>query len=155
MKDYKSSSHAVWDCKCHLVWITKYRYRVLVGDFGLRAREPLWEFARSLEMTIYAGAINRDHVHLFVSIPLQVSVSRAVQFLKGKGSHRLLSEFAALRRRYWWQHLWARGYWVASSGNVTDEVWQKYIENQVPEEPDENFKIVWLCGRPRADSYPA
>jgi putative transposase len=142
MKDYKSSSHAVWDCKYHLVWITKYRYPVLVGDVGLRARELLREIARSLEMTIYAGAINRDHVHLLVSIPPQVSVSRVVQFLKGKSSRRLLSEFTALRKRYWGQHLWARGYWVASSGNVTDEVWQKYIENQVPEEPDDNFKIV-------------
>ena len=64
MKDYKSSSHAVWECKYHLVWITKYRYPVLVGDVGLRARELLREIARSLEMTIYAGAINRDHVHL-------------------------------------------------------------------------------------------
>ena len=142
MKDYKSSSYAVWDCKYHLVWITKYWYPVLVGDVGLRARELLREIARSLEMTIYAGAINRDHVHMLVSIPPQVSVSRAVQFLKGKSSHRLLSEFGALRKRYWGQHLWARGYWVASSGNVTDEVWQKYIENQVPEEPDDNFKIV-------------
>ena len=142
MKDYKSSSHAVWECKYHLVWITKYRYPVLVGDVGLRAREFLREIARSLKMTIYAGAINRDHVHVLVSIPPQVSVSRAVQFLKGKSSHRLLSEFGALRKRYWGQHLWARGYWAASSGNVTDEVWQKYIENQVPEEPDDNFKIV-------------
>ena len=142
MKDYKSSSHAVWDCKYHLVWITKYRYPVLVGDVGLRARELLWEIARSLEMTIYAGAINRDHVHVLVSIPPQVAVSRAVQFLRGKSLHSLLNEFGALRKRYWDQHLWARGYWVASSGNVTNEVWQKYIENQAPEEPDDNFKIV-------------
>jgi putative transposase len=142
MKAYKISSHAVWDCKYHLVWITKYRYAVLVGDVGLRARELLREIARSLEMTIYAGAINRDHVHLLISIPPNVSVSRAVQFLKGKSSHRLLSEYAVLRKRYWGQHLWARGYWVASSGNVTDEVWKKYIEDQKPEEPDDDFKVI-------------
>jgi putative transposase len=142
MKAYKSSSHAVWDCKYHLVWITKYRYAVLVGDVGLRARELLREIARSLEMTIYAGAINRDQVHLLISIPPNVSVSRAVQFLKGKSSHRLLSEYAVLRKRYWGQHLWARGYWVASSGNVTDEVWKKYIEDQKPEEPDDDFKVI-------------
>lgn len=142
MKAYRSSSHAVWDCKYHLVWITKYRYTVLVGDVGLRARELLREIARSLEMRIHAGAINRDHVHLLISIPPNVSVSRAVQFLKGKSSHRLLSEFATLRKRYWGQHLWARGYWVASSGNVTDEVWKKYIEDQKPEEPDDDFKVV-------------
>jgi putative transposase len=142
MKAYESSSHAVWDCKYHLVWITKYRYAVLVGDVGLRARELLREIARSLEMTIYAGAINRDQVHLLISIPPNVSVSRAVQFLKGKSSHRLLSEYAVLRKRYWGQHLWARGYWVASSGNVTDEVWKKYIEDQKPEEPDDDFKVI-------------
>ena len=100
-------------------------------------------------------AINRDHVHLLVSIPPQVSVSRAVQFLKGKSPHRPLSEFTAFRKRYWGQHLWARGYWVASSGNVTDEVWQKYIENQVPEEPDDNFKSGESVGRPLADGRPA
>jgi putative transposase len=142
MKANRSSSHAVWDCKYHLVWITKYRYPVLVGDVGLRARELLREIARSLELTIYAGAINRDHVHLLISIPPNVSVSRAVQFLKGKSSHRMLREFAGLRKRYWGQHLWGRGYWVASSGNVTDEVWMKYIEDQKPEEPDDNFKVV-------------
>src|ERR1019366_10750664 len=114
----------------------------LVGDVGLRARELLREIARSLEMTIYAGEINRDHVHLLISIPPNVSVSRAVQFLKGKSSHRLLSEYAVLRKRYWGQHLWARGYWVASSGNVTDEVWKKYIEDQKPEEPDDDFKVI-------------
>ena len=144
MKDYKSSSHAVWECKYHLVWITKYRYPVFVGDVGLGARELLREIARGLEMTIYAGAINPDHVHVLVLIPPQVSVSRAVQFLKGKSSHRLLSEFAALRKRYWDQHLSARGYWVASSGNLTDEVWQKCIENHAPEEPDDNFQTECL-----------
>ena len=142
MKDYKTSSHSVWDCKYHLVWITKYRYPVLVGDVGLRARELLREIARSLEMAIYAGAINRDHVHLLIGIPPNVSVSRAVQYLKGKSSHKLLSEFVSLKKRYWGQHLWARGYWVASSGNVTDEVWKKYIEDQKPDEPDDNFKVV-------------
>jgi len=142
MRDYKSGSPAVWDCKFHLVWITKYRYPVLVGDVWLRVREFLREIARSPEMTIYAGAINRDHIDMLVSIPPNVSVSRAVRFLKGKSSHRLLSEFTALKKRYWGQHLWTRGYWVASSGNVTDEVRQKYIENQTPEEPDDNFKIV-------------
>jgi putative transposase len=142
MKDYKRGSHTVWDCKYHIVWITKYRYAVLTGDVGLRTRELLREIARSLEMTIYAGTVNRNHVHLLVSIPPQISVSRAVQFLKGKSSHRLLTEYEALRKKYWGQHLWARGYWVASSGNVTDDVWKKYIEDQKPEEPDDDFRVV-------------
>ena len=63
-----SGSHAVRDCKYELVWITKDRYPVLVRDVGLRAREMLREIARSMEMKIYAGAINRDHVHLLIGI---------------------------------------------------------------------------------------
>ena len=62
-------------------------------------------------------------------------MSRAVQYLKGRSSHKLLSEFASLRKGYWGQHLWTRGYWVASSGNVTDEVWAEYIKNQTLKPP--------------------
>src|SRR5208283_1612525 len=76
--------HTIWDCKYHIVWITKYRFPVLGGDVGQRARELLREIARAHEMTIYAGAINRDHVHMLIGIPPHLSVSRAVQFLKGK-----------------------------------------------------------------------
>ncbi len=115
---------------------------MLGGDVGLRCRELLREIAVSHEMIIYAGSINRDHVHMLIGIPPQLSVSRAVQYLKGKSSHRLLSEFKSLKKRYWGQHLWARGYWVASSGNVTDEVWKEYIETQKPPEPDDNFNVV-------------
>jgi putative transposase len=79
MKDYKLASHSVWDCKYHLVWITKYRYPVLVGDGRERTPGLLRDIARSQEMTIYAGAINRDHVHMLISITLHLSVSRAVQ----------------------------------------------------------------------------
>ncbi len=142
MQDYKRGSHSVWDCKYHLVWTTKYRYPILGGDVGVRCRELLREIARSQEMIIYAGAVNRDPVHMLIGIPPHLSVSRAVQYLKGKSSHKLLTEFSSLQKRYCGQHLWGRGYWVASSGNVTDEVWKKYIEDQKPPEPDDDFKVI-------------
>ena len=107
MEAYKRGSHTVWDCKYHLVWVTKYRYPVLGGDVGLRCRELLRETARGHEMVVHAGSVNRDHVHMLLSIPPSLSVSRAVQHLKGRSSHKLLSEFGILRKRYWGQHLWA------------------------------------------------
>jgi len=124
------------------VWITKYRFPVLGGDVGQRARELLREIANAHEMIVYAGSINRDHVHMLIGIPPHLSVSRAVRYLKGKSWHKLLSEYQSLRKRYWGQHLWGRGYWVATSGNVTDEVWKKYIEDQKPEVPDDHFNVV-------------
>ena len=96
----------------------------------------------SKEMVIYAGSINRDHVHMLISIPPQLSVSRAVQYLKGKSSHRLLTEYKALWNRFWGQHVWARGYGVASRGILPDEVWMDYIKNQEPPTPDVDFPVV-------------
>ena len=93
-------------------------------------------------MLIDAGSVNRDHVYMLIAIPPQLSVSKAVQYLKAKSSHKLLSEYGQLCKRCWGQHLWARGHWVAASGNVTDEVRAEYIGNQQPPEPDDNFEVV-------------
>ena len=79
MESYKRGSHTVWDCKYHLVWVTA----VLGGDVGQRCRELLRETARAHEMVVHTGSINRDHVHMLLSIPPSLSVSRAVQYLKG------------------------------------------------------------------------
>ena len=130
MDSSKRDSHTVWDCKYHLVWVTKYRYQVLGGDVGQRCRELLRETARAHEMVVHAGSINRDHVHMLLSIPPSLSVLRAGQYMKGRSLHKLLSEFGVLRRRYWiLGPTPVRGYWVASSSNVTDEVWAEYIKN--------------------------
>ncbi|WP_307283982.1 IS200/IS605 family transposase [Labrys wisconsinensis] len=94
MKDYKRSSLTVWACKYHLVWATKYGYPILGEDVGNRCRELLWEISSGHETAIYAASISRDHVHMLISIPPQLSVSRAVQLLKDKNSHDLLSEYA-------------------------------------------------------------
>jgi putative transposase len=82
---------------------------------------------------IIQGHVAKDHVHLFVSIPPQVTISRLVQRLKGKSAYKLLQEFPHLRKKFWGQHLWARGYFCCSSGNVTDEVIKAYIANQTQE----------------------
>jgi REP element-mobilizing transposase RayT len=82
MEAYKRGGHKVWDCKYHLVWVTKYLTRCL--DVGVRCRELLCETARAHEMVVHAGSINRDHVHMLLSIPPSLSVSRAVQHLKGR-----------------------------------------------------------------------
>lgn len=110
------------------------------GDVALRVRELIRQVCRAEEVDILKGHVSKDHVHLFVSIPPQVTISRLVQRLKGKSSHRLLAEFAHLRKAFWGRHLWARGYFCCSSGNVTDEVIKTYIENQA-HETDGDFRV--------------
>jgi putative transposase len=78
MEGYKRGSHTAWDCKYHLVWVTKYRYAALGGDVGQRCPELLRETAQAYEVVIHAGSINRDHVHMLLSVAPHLSVSRAV-----------------------------------------------------------------------------
>ena len=120
----------MYDLKCHLVWITKYRKPVLRGEIGVRLRDLVRQTCATLDVYILSGHIAADHVHLLVSIPPQLPVSDLMQHIKGRSSRRLLEEFAELNRQFWGKHIWARGYFAASSGNVTDDVIKQYIESQ-------------------------
>ena len=141
MENYRKSSHTVYDIKHHIVWITKYRKPVLRGEIAERLRDLIREICKAQDIEILKGHVSRDHVHVFLSVPPHLSVSQLVQSLKGKTSRKLLMEYKSLSRAFWGRHIWARGYFVASSGNVTDEVIMKYIEEQGKEPPDGDFKI--------------
>jgi putative transposase len=134
MENYRKTSHSVYDLKYHLVWITKYRKPVIFGDVAIRLRELIREICKSLDIEIIKGQVSKDHVHLFVSVPPQLSISKVMGRIKGKTSRKMLSEYRRLAKEFWGRHLWARGYFAASSGNVTDEVIMQYIAMQDLEE---------------------
>ena len=122
--------------------IPKYRKPVLRGEVALRVRELVRQICHANEIEIPKGHVRPDHVHLLLSVPPSLSPSRVMQAIKGKTSYRLMSEFRALSKAFWGRHLWARGYFVASSGNVTDEILAKYIESQGAEPQDDaDFRI--------------
>ena len=137
----RKASHVQYDIEYHIVWTTKYRYRVLTGRIAERARELIRQSCNSMNVRIIKGSIGREHVHILVSCPPNLSVSKLVQQLKGKTSRVLLSENKNLKKRYWGQHLWANGYFCRSVGTVTRDMIKEYIENQVDEFEDP-FKIV-------------
>ncbi len=130
MPEYREGVHTLYDIKYHLVWVTKYRYQVLKGEVALRIRDVIRQICMTKEVKILQGYVSVDHVHLFVSAPPRISVSQLVQYIKGKSSRIMQQEFSELRKRYWGQHVWARGYFCASSGTVTDEMIKAYIEQQ-------------------------
>ena len=140
METYRHGSHTVFSIHLHLVWVTKYRKKVLDGGVSHRVRDSIREICQREGVDIIKGHVSQDHIHLFVSIPPQVTISRLVQRLKGKTSHKLLTEFSHLRKTYWGRHFWARGYFCCSSGNVTDDVIKQYIEGQ-DHATDDNFKV--------------
>ena len=134
MQNYRKSAHATFDLKYHLVWITQYRKKVLGGRIGERTRDLIRKVCKNNDIEIIAGHVSKDYVHLLVSVPPHMSVSKTVQYIKGYTSRKLLMEYKELNRQFWGHHLWARGYFAASSGNVTDEVIIEYIGTQEVEE---------------------
>ncbi|MBD5135469.1 MAG: IS200/IS605 family transposase [Lachnospiraceae bacterium] len=143
MEHYRKSSHCTYDIKYHLVWITKYRKLVITEKIALRTRELIRIVYQSNEVEILARNVGSDHIHLLVSVPPHLSASKLVQYIKGNTSRKLQMEYKELNRQFWGQHLWARGHFVASSGNVTDEIIKEYIKNQDMQERSnsDNFEI--------------
>ena len=142
MQHYRKTSHSLYDIKYHLVWITKYRKPILKGEISERLRTLIRQICKANEVEILSGHVSKDHIHLLVSVPPYLSVSKLMQLLKGKTSRKMLSEFKPLSQKFWGRHVWARGYFAASSGNVTDEVIMDYIKSQNQETDDDNFEVA-------------
>lgn len=139
--DYKKGAHSLHDLKYHVVFCTKYRYRVLTGNVAARTRELIREICASNYVEIISGSLSPDHIHLLLSLPPSLALSKVVQHIKGKSSRKLLQEFEILRKRYWGQHFWARGYFAVTVGNVNSEDVQRYIEQQEEHHKKDNFQI--------------
>jgi len=116
MENYRKTSHSTYDIKYHLVWITKYRKPAITGQIASRARELIKQVCRENDTEILAGHVSKDHIHLLASSPPHLSVSKLVQYIKGYSSRKLQMEYKEINKQFWRQHLWARGYFAASSG---------------------------------------
>ena len=125
---YSTGSHTRFYHRFHVVWVTKYRYKVLEGAMRKRVREIIRQTCAEMGVHIVKGVLARDHVHMFVSIPPQLALSKVMQRIKGRSSRRIQMEFPELRKRYWGRRFWARGYFSTTSGNVTDDIILQYLE---------------------------
>ena len=105
MGEYRRGAHTVYEIHLHLVWTTKYRRAVLVGDAAIRVRDLIREICGTHDVKIMKGHVSKDHVHLLVSIPPQVTISRLLQWLKGKTAHKIMLEFPHIKKHYWGQHM--------------------------------------------------
>ena len=139
--EYGKGSHTVYDIEYHFAWVTKYRYKILVGEVGYRVRELIRQICEARNISILKGNVGKDHIHLLLSCPPELSPSKIAQYIKGRSSRMIQREFPHIRKRYWGKHLWARDYFCATVGNVTKKMVQAYIEHQEMEPPYENFKI--------------
>ena len=129
MAHYSKTAHTIYSHRYHIVWITKYRYKVLTYDLKKRVREIVAQVAEEMGIKIVNGVVSSDHLHIFVEIPPHICVSEYVKKAKGRSSRKIQEEHHELRKRYWgWGcHLWARDYFSSTSGNVTDDMINEYI----------------------------
>jgi putative transposase len=141
MQYYRKTSHSIYDCTYHIVWITKYRYPVLIGDIALRVRDLVRQICQENQVEIIRGTVSNNHVHVYVSVPPFLSISKLVQLLKGKTSRKVQQEFPELKKKYWGQHFWAIGYFVRTTGNVTDEMIKEYIEKHAEDDKFGDFQV--------------
>ena len=126
---YDKASHTIFHHRYHIVWITKYRFKVLKGALRQRVREIIRRVCQEMGVQIISGVLSTDHVHMFVSLPPNVSVSKFMQKVKGRSSFKVQQEFPEIKKRYWGRHFWARGYFSTTSGAITDEAILQYIES--------------------------
>jgi putative transposase len=142
MAEFRLSAHAVFDLKYHMIWCTKYRKKVLRGRVAERARDLIRQIWAARSVVIVRGAVSPDHVHLLLAAPPIMAPAKRAQYIKGRSSRHLQAEFPELRKQYWGQHMWARGYFCATVGAVDEATIKAYIENQKWDEDDDSFKIT-------------
>ena len=136
MSRFKKLSQTIWHCQYHIVWVPKYRYRVLKGAVGQEAEKCIRTFTEQKGCEIVELNVQIDHVHLLVFIPPKVSVSGYVGTVKGRTAIRILNKFRKLKERpYWGNHFWARGYCVDTVGLDTEMI-RKYVKYQETKERD-------------------
>ena len=129
MSNYRKLQHTEWDCKYHVVFIPKYRRKVLYGTIRECLGEIFRRLARQKECEIEEGHLVADHVHMMIAIPPKHSVSQVVGYIKGKSAIQIARQFSGRRRNFTGQHFWARGYFVSTVGR-DEEVIRQSIRNQ-------------------------
>ena len=138
----RSNGHSVSRLTAHLVWSTKYRYSVLRGDIKLRCRSILIQVCEAEDVHILKGVVSKDHVHMHVEYRPSQSISDLVKRLKGRSSRKLQQEFPDLNKRYWGRHFWAIGYGCWSTGNITDEMVNDYLEHHRRDKDDDQSDFI-------------
>jgi putative transposase len=129
VKQFRKLSRAVWQCKYHIVWCPKYRFRILRGKVGKSIRDIIRRLCEWRNIEILEGNVQIDHIHLILSIPPKYSVSEAVGFLKGKSAIKIFDIHHEHKKRYWGRHFWAKGYCVSTNGLDEDQI-RRYVRHQ-------------------------
>ena len=130
MSRFRKLSQTLWHCQYHLIFVPKYRYKILDGKIAKKVENCIKAFSEQREVEIKEINVQIDHVHLLVMIPPKISVSEYVGIIKGRTAIRIFNQFKKLKeKKYWGNHFWTRGYCVDTVG-LDEEMIRKYIKHQ-------------------------
>ena len=127
--DSLSLSHTRWNCQYHIVFIPKYRRKVMYGKLRDDIREILRTLCKYKKVEIIEGGVSVDHVHLCIAIPPKLSISSFMGYLKGKSALMIFDKYPEMGDK-WNREFWARGYFVTTLGYRDEETVKKYIQQQ-------------------------
>ena len=142
MDKYKILSHSVWECKYHVVFIPKYRRKILYGGLRKHLGDVCRRLAEQKQSRIEEGHLMADHVHMMISIPPKYAVSQVIGYIKGKSAIHVAREYSERKRNFVGQSFWARGYFVSSVGR-DEEVIGEYIKKQEQEDQRLDQMKLW------------
>ena len=130
MSRFRKLSHTIWHCQYHIVWVPKYRLRILTGQVGNEVCLSIRAFSEPQGCEVIELNVQLDHVHLLVMVPPKISISKLVGILKGRTAIRVFNKFRHLKYKpYWGNHFWAKGYCVDTVG-LDEEKVRKYAKYQ-------------------------
>ena len=139
MSRFGKLSHVLWHCQYHIIWVPKYRYRVLTGEVAFEVSKTIRVYSEKLGCEIVELNIQPDHVHLLIKVPPKLSISKLLGTVKGKAALQIFKQFPYLKKKpYWGNHFWAKGYCVDTVGVDSDMI-RKYVKYQ--EKQEKNLEL--------------
>ena len=136
MSRFRKVSQTLWHCQYHIVWVPKYRFRILKDEVKEEVVECVKTFSERQKCELQELNVQIDHVHILVMIFPKISVSSFVGTVKGRTAIRVLNRFRKLKQKpYWGNYFWARGYCVDTVG-LDEEMIRKYVKYQKKREKD-------------------
>ena len=139
-REFKKLTHSLYQCKYHIIFCPKYRYRILTGDLGAYVYREIYRLCEQKDkVEVIEANVQADHVHMLLSIPPKYAVSKMMGYLKGKLALRIFHQYPEVRKRLWGGKLWARGYCVSTVG-IDEEKIRKYVRWQETQEQQQEVR---------------
>jgi len=139
--EYRQGPHTTFKIEYHLVWVTKYRKKLLKDSVGQRVRELIRQTCEMLNVEIKRGVVSLDHIHILVSAPPDIAPSELARRLKGRSATKLFEEFPHIKKELWGRHFWARGYFCVTVGELNEDNIKEYLEHHFEKENTEGFRV--------------